>query len=95
MKAVQFDDVGRTFKCEAGSSPATPGVLWWWVTVSGESQRYAAFRVEPTDTPTSLRPRILTYYAQLLADRARPAITRPTWAQRRQPSDAGGTSSTG
>ena len=52
MNAVKFDDVGRTFTCEPGSSPATPGVLWWWVTVSGESHRYAAFRVEPTVGPT-------------------------------------------
>ena len=83
MNVVQFDDVGRTFKCEPGPSPATPGVLWWWITVSGESLRYAAFRVEPTDTPVSIKPRILAYYAQLLADRARPPITRSTWAQRR------------
>ena len=95
MHAVQFDDVGRTFTCEPGSSPATPGVLWWWVTVSGESHRYAAFRVQPADTPASLRPRILAYYAQLLADRARPAITRPTWAQRKQASQPGGTSDPG
>ena len=32
MNAVKFDDVGRTFTCEPGSSPATPGVSWWWVT---------------------------------------------------------------
>ena len=83
MNTVLFDDVGRTFKCEAGPSPATPGVLWWWITVSGEAHRYAAFRVEPTDTPGSLKPRVLSYYSQLLADRARPAITRPSWAQRR------------
>ena len=95
MNAVKFDDVGRTFTCEPGSSPATPGVSWWWVTISGESHRYAAFRVEPTDTAVSLKPRILAYYAQLLADRARPAFTRPTWAQRRPVKEAGGTSSTG
>ena len=83
MKAVQFDHVGRTFKCEPGPSPATPGVLWWWVTVSGESQRYAAFRVEPTDTPGSLTPRIVAYYAQLLADRARPPVVHSRWAQRK------------
>jgi len=83
MNAVQFDDVGRTFTCEPGPSPATPGVLWWWITVSGETNRYAAFRVEPTDTPVSLKPRVLTYYAQLLADRARPPITRPAWTQRK------------
>ena len=93
MNAMQFDDVGRTFTCEPGPSPATPGVLWWWVTVSGESYRYAAFRVEPTDTPGSVKPRILAYYAQLLADRARPPLTRPTWAQRRPVNQSGGTSS--
>ena len=83
MKAVQFEDVGRTFTCEAGSSPATPGTLWWWVSVSGETQRYAAFRVEDNDTPATLRPRILAYYAQILADRERPRITRPAWTQRK------------
>ena len=93
MNAVQFDDVGRPFTCEPGSSPATPGVLWWWVTVSGESHRYAAFRVEPTDTAVSLKPRILAYYAQLLADRARPAFTRPTWSQRRPVKEPGSTPS--
>ena len=83
MKAVQFEDVGRTFTCEAGSSPATPGTMWWWVSVSGESQRYAAFRVEENDTPATLRPRVLAYYAQILADRERPRITRPAWTQRK------------
>jgi len=85
MKALEFEDVGRTFTCEAGSSPATPGTLWWWVSVSGESQRYAAFRVEDNDTPATLRPRVVAYYAQILADRERPRITRPTWAQRKGP----------
>lgn len=83
MDAVQFNDAGRTFTCEQGPSPATPGTLWWWISVSGESQRYAAFRVEPTDTPASVQPRILTYYAQLLADRERPRLVRPTWAHRK------------
>ena len=83
MKAVQFEDVGRTFTCEPGSSPATPGTLWWWVSVSGETQRYAAFRVEDNDTPATLRPRVLAYYAQILADRERPRITRPAWTQRK------------
>ena len=98
MPAVKFEDVGRTFTCEPGSSPATPGTLWWWVSVSGESQRYAAFRVEPDDTPASLKPRVLAYYAQLLVDRERPRITRPTWAQRKpQPTTEppGGTPTTG
>lgn len=75
MQAVEFQDGGRTFTCEAGSSPATPGTLWWWVTISGEGQRYAAFRTQPGDTPASLRPRVLAYYAKLLADRERPRLT--------------------
>jgi hypothetical protein len=88
MEGLQFEDTGRTFKCEAASSPATPGTDWWWVTISGESQRYAAFRVEPTDTPASLRPRIIAYYAQLLADRARPPIGRLSWAERKRANGA-------
>ena len=83
MNTLQFDDAGRTFTCEPRSSPATPDTLWWWVTISGESQRYAAFRVEATDTAASVRPRILTYYAQLLSDRERPRLVRPTWANRK------------
>ena len=83
MKAMEFQDVGRTFTCEAGSSPATPGTMWWWVSVSGEKERYAAFRVEDDDTPDSLKPRVVAYYERILADRERPRLTRPTWAQRK------------
>lgn len=80
---VTFEDDGRTFTCVTGSSPATPGTLWWWVSISGEAQRYAAFRTQGDDTPSSLRPRVLAYYAQLLADRARPREIRSGWGQRR------------
>ena len=83
METVQFQDSGKTFTCEAASSPATPGTLWWWVSVSGEAQRYAAFRTEPDDTAASLRPRVLAYYAKVLADRERPRLTHQSWAQRR------------
>ena len=83
MKAVQFDEGGRTFTCQSASSPATPGTQWWWVSISGEAQRYAAFRTEPGDTAASLRPRVLAYYAKLLEDRARPRMNPSTWAQRR------------
>jgi hypothetical protein len=88
MDGLQFEDAGRTFTCEAASSPATPGTLWWWITISGESQRYAAFRVAPSDTPASLRPRVVAYYAQLLADRERPPVTR-SWSDRRQQASGG------
>jgi hypothetical protein len=72
MEFMEFEDDGRTLTCRRASSPATPGPVWWWLTVSTETQRYAAFRAEPTDTPANLRPRIEAYYAKLLADRARP-----------------------
>jgi hypothetical protein len=78
---VEFEDDGRTFKCRKGPSPATPGTDWWWLEVGGESQRYAAFRAEPGDTAKNLQPRIVAYYAQLLADRARPREVRAAWSR--------------
>ena len=83
MKAMQFEGVGRLFTCEPESSPATPETLWWWIRISGESERHAAFRVEPGDTPSTVRPRVVAFYEQLLVDRARPRITRPAWGQRK------------
>jgi hypothetical protein len=74
-------DEGVTLICRSSPSPATPGTDWWWIEVAGENQRYAAFRVEPGDTPAKLKPRILTYYAQLLADRARPREFKPRWSR--------------
>jgi hypothetical protein len=97
MKLMEFKDGDRTFTCRAESSPATPGTLWWWMSVTGESQRYAAFRTEVGDTAPNLRPRILAYYAQLLVDRDRPREFRPHWAQRRAAvaKDASGATSDG
>ena len=83
MKRMEFTDGDRTFTCRAETSPATPGMLWWWMSVTGESSRYAAFPTEASDTAPTLRPRILAYYEQLLACRARPPITRQHWSQRR------------
>ena len=88
MKTMTFEDGDRTFTCRAETSPATPGTLWWWMSVTGDSARYAAFRAEASDTAPTLRPRILAYYAQLLADRARPAVMRPQWWQRRAAAQA-------
>ena len=81
LDLVEFVDDGRTFSCRRGPSPATPGTNWWWLTISGESQRYAAFRAEPGDTATNLPPRIVAYYAQLLVDRARPRELRTPWSR--------------
>src|SRR5262245_21408042 len=83
MKALEFQDGDRTFTCKAESSPATPGTLWWCVTISGESQRYAAFRTEEGDAPLNLQPRIVAYYARMVADRERPREIRPHWGKRR------------
>lgn len=83
MNGLQFQDGDRTFTCQAASSPATPGTLWWWVSITGESQRYAAFRTQEDDEPDTLRPRILAYYAQLIADRERPREIRSHWTHRR------------
>ena len=83
MDIVEFKDGDRTFTCRSESSPATPGMLWWWVSITGESQRYAAFRREPGDTAPNLRPRGLAYSAELLADRERPREIRSHWSQRK------------
>src|SRR6476646_5137251 len=83
MDFVEFRDGERLFTCRAASSPATPGTVWWWMSVTGESQRYAAFRAEAGDTKANLRERILAYYANLLVERERPRDVRGPWNQRR------------
>jgi len=93
MDFLQFQNDGRTLTCRSASSPATPGTNWWWLEVTGENQRYAAFRTEPTDTPENLRPRIVAHYANLLAERERPRTFRPHWSGR--PKSGTPTGSTG
>ncbi len=85
MKSLEFEDDGRTYTCRAESSPATPGMVWWWISVTGESQRYAAFAVQPNDTERNLRPRIRAYYEQLLVNRARPREVPTGWGRGRPP----------
>lgn len=88
MDQFQFEDSGRAFRCERASSPATPGTLWWWVNVSGDSNRYAAFRSEKGETEAKLKTKVIAYYEQLLADRARPAAPRSHWSQRKPATDS-------
>jgi hypothetical protein len=88
MKEMEFTHGDRTFTCRAEGSAAAPATLWWWVNVTGESSRYAAFRAEKGDTERTIRPRIVAYYEELLAVRARPAITRSHWSQNRRPQAA-------
>ncbi|HVD60497.1 MAG TPA: hypothetical protein VNC11_06460 [Gemmatimonadaceae bacterium] len=92
MDGMQFSSDGLTYTCQPESSIATPDVVWWWVTVSGDVQRYAAFRTEKGETQASLKPRVIKYYAEVLAIRARPRITRPPWnAPRPKPAEAAAT----
>jgi hypothetical protein len=79
MDGMQFSSDGRTYTCRREASIATPDVDWWWVSVSGDAQRYAAFRSETGETQASLKPRVIKYYAEVLAILARPRITRPPW----------------
>ncbi len=88
MDFLEFEDDGRTLTCRSASSPATPGTDWWWLNVSGDSQRYAAFRTEPGDTPRNLRSRMVAWHMQLLLDRARPREVRTHWSQRRAQANA-------
>lgn len=88
LELVQFEDDGRAFTCRSGPSPATPGVNWWWLEITGEAQRYAAFRVQTGDTAKNLQPRFIAYYAQLLADRARPREVRVAWSKPAPKQDA-------
>lgn len=93
MDFLKFEDKGRTLTCRIASSPATPGTNWWWLDVSDESQRYAAFRTESSDTPENLRIRIVAWHEQLLADRARPREFRPPWSRRAAPVNSAGDTS--
>ena len=95
MNALEFQEGDRTFTCRAESSPATPGTMWWWVSITGESQRYAAFRTEDGDAPLNLRPRIVAYYSQMVADRERPREIRTHWGKRREATETGATGSPG
>lgn len=81
MNFLEFEDAGRKMTCRSASSPATPGTMWWWIDISGESQRYTAFRTDPSDTPENLKPRVIAFYEQLLADRARPREFRQPWGR--------------
>ena len=83
MNQLQFEDGGRTYTCIAETSRATPDTVWWWVNVSGDGQRYAAFHKQKGDTAATLKPRIIAYYAKVLADRERPPEPRQHWSQRR------------
>jgi hypothetical protein len=82
LKEFQFTDGGRTFTCtvEAPRHAGMPN--WWWFHLDGEgTTRYAPFAAASTDTRKSVRERIIIYYAELLAIKARPVQQRPVWTR--------------
>ena len=89
MKEFELADSGRTFICTV-EAPAHAGMPpWWWFKLDGEkTTRYAPFAASDSDTEQSVRKRILAYYAELLAIRARPVHQRPTWQRPAMPAEA-------
>jgi hypothetical protein len=82
-KEFEFEDAGRTFTCVV-EAPLHAGMPpWWWFRVDtgdrGETTRYAPFEALATDTKKSVQPRIVAYYAEVLAIKARPVHQRPMW----------------
>jgi hypothetical protein len=94
-----FTDGDKTYSCTIGNLGSARAESWWWFAVAGDRQRYAPFRVEPGDTESSVRGRIIAYYGDLLARRSAPAVPRQRWSDRRKPQagtpDTTGTGSTG
>ena len=80
IKAFEFEDQGHRFSC-ATDIPQHSGLqTWWWFTLDGErATRYAPFEESPDDTEQSVKERIVVYYAELCATRARPHRDRTFW----------------
>ena len=55
---------------------------WWWFRVDGDpTTRYAPFEFSPDDTQQSVKKRVIAYYAELQAIKARPVHQRPAWTR--------------
>ena len=82
-KQFDFMDQGRTFSCSV-EAPTHVGMgPWWFFKLDSESNtRYAPFEASAGDTLESVKTRVIAYYAELLATRARPAHARPAWVKR-------------
>jgi len=88
VREFQFVDGERTFFCSV-EVPSREGMApWWWFRVdSSGNTRYAPFEAKPSDTPQSVRARIIAYYAELLAIQARPAYQKPPWRKPEKPAE--------
>ena len=81
--AFEFEEGGRSYRCCIEGDRTSRVGAWWWFDVSGDAQRYAPFKPEPSDTKNSVRERILGYYTALLERRAQPPV--PRYGQGRPP----------
>lgn len=89
-KDFEFMDAGRTFYCSV-EAPRHAGMPpWWWfrVDVDATTTRYAPFAASPDDTKKSVQERIIVYYAELLAIKARPVHQRQAWQRPERPAPA-------
>jgi hypothetical protein len=79
-KDFEFVDQGHTFFCSV-ERPRHAGMdAWWFFRIDSEQNtRYAPFAASPDDTQKSVQRRIIAYYAELLAIKARPVHQRPKW----------------
>jgi len=88
----EFVDSGRKFYCSVEVPSRTGMTPWWWFRIdNGETARYAPFEASASDTRQSVQTRIVEYYEQLLAIRARPALQKPAWKKPERPAPAGET----
>jgi hypothetical protein len=86
MKDFEFVDEGRTFYCSIEVPRQEGMAAWWWFRLdSSGSTRYAPFEASPKDTMQSVKRRVLSYYAELLAIQARPPLQRPAWRKPERP----------
>ena len=79
-KDFEFVDQGHTFFCSV-ERPRHAGMdAWWFFRIDSEQNtRYAPFPALPDDTQKSVQRRVVAYYAELLAIKARPVHQRPKW----------------
>lgn len=79
-KEFEFVDAGRKFFCSV-EAPLHVGMPpWWWFRLeTSESTRYAPFEALATDTKQSVQARVVAYYEEVLAIKARPVHQRPVW----------------
>lgn len=75
-ESFEFVADGRTFNCCVESSTATRGEAWWWFTVTGDGQRYAAFRPLDGESRSTVEQRIAKFYSDRLERLAAPPVKR-------------------